>query len=672
MLVVICRYEMLIYIFLMVLPMLFFLKPKATFIVQAFSSLVLLFFSAVLLLKHEYNSISMFHSSLPYLDFSIKLDSLSLLFVMIISTISLGVSTYSLNYVYDEDYHHKRLFAFIYTAFIASLLFVVTSFNAISFLIFWEIMSTLSFFLVIYNYENEENRQGGFLYIFMTHLGTAFIMVAFILMYLKTGSFSFENWVHVGLDDSTKFWVFLCVLIGFGTKAGMFPLHVWLPKAHPVAPSNVSALMSGVMIKTAIYMMIRFYFYFLSDIPWWYGFIVLLLGSLSALFGVMYALAQHDLKRLLAYHSIENIGIILMGLGSAMLFNSNHMPLLASFGLLAAIFHTYNHAIFKSLLFLGSGATFLKTHTKDMEKYGGLIKLMPYTALFFIIGSISISALPPFNGFVSEWLTYQSLLLNNKIDINIIHIFVPLFASMLALTGAFAAACFVKVIGISFLGSPRSDGAKNANEVGKFMVWGMGFLAALCVVFGLFPHIVIALVAPITSLLLGVDVSSSTSSHLFMISTPNFSFGHLSTLGLSMGFAVGIFMLYILIKKFGNTKTRMCSTWGCGQLNNDASNQYTASGFSQPIRKIFAFFYHPKEKIYPTSRKKKYFFPILEYKAHSHDGVESVYNLVLKVFVKSSAYLINLIENGSIHIYLLYILIASIAFLVYAVKGGIN
>ncbi len=656
----------------MVLPIFFFFKPRFAFIMQAFSSLALLIFSAVLLIEHKYNSVLIFHSALPYLDFSVKFDALSLFFVMIISTVALSVSTYSLNYVFDEDYHHKRLFAFLFNGFIASMLFVVTSTNAVSFLIFWEIMSTLSFFLVIYDYEKEENRQGGFIYIFMTHLGTAFIMVAFILMYLKTGSFSFENWTHTKLDDITKFWVFLCVLIGFGTKAGMFPLHVWLPKAHPVAPSNVSALMSGVMIKTAIYMIIRFYFYFLDAIPLWYGFTVLLLGALSALFGVMYALAQHDLKRLLAYHSIENIGIILMGIGSAMLFYSNHMPVLAAFGLLAALFHTYNHAIFKSLLFLGAGATLLKTHTKDMEKYGGLIKLMPYTTLFFIIGSISISALPPFNGFVSEWLTYQSLLLNNKININIIHIFVPLFASMLALTGAFAAACFVKVIGVSFLGKPRSKAAEKASEVGKYMLWGMGFLAVLCVVFGLFPNIVVKLVAPVTSLLLGVNISNSTVSHPFMISTPDFSFGHLSTLGLTIGFAISIFILYTLVKKFGNTKTRMCSTWVCGQLNNDAHNQHTASGFSQPIRKIFAFFYHPKEKVFPVSGKKKYFFPTLEYEAHSHDGIETIYNLILKIFVKSSSYLMGKIENGSIHIYLLYIFIAAVVFLVYAIKGGVN
>jgi hydrogenase-4 component B len=205
--------------------------------VQALSSSALVVFSAVLLMGHNYSGVSIFHSVLPYLNFSVKFDALSLFFVMIISTIALAVSTYSLNYVFDEDYHHKRLFAFLFTAFVSSMLFVVSSFNGVSFLIFWEIMSTLSFFLVIYDYENKENRQGGFIYIFMTHLGTAFIMVAFILMYLKTGSFSFETWIHAKLDNITKFWVFLCVLIGFGTKAGMFPLHVWLPKA--LLPSHL-------------------------------------------------------------------------------------------------------------------------------------------------------------------------------------------------------------------------------------------------------------------------------------------------------------------------------------------------------------------------------------------------------------------------------------------------
>ncbi len=657
------------FIIFTLLPILFFAKPRVAFIVQTLSSLSLIVFSIIHLINHDYLTFILFNSLINGADFPIRLDALSLLFVIIISTISAAVSIYSINYLYDEDYHHKRLFAFIYTTFIASLIFVVTSFNAISFLIFWEIMSVLSFFMVIYSYKNEENKKGGFIYLFMTHLGTAFITLAFILMYKNSGSFDFNDWIHLSLSNTTKFWVFLFVLIGFGTKAGMFPIHVWLPKAHPVAPSNISALMSGVMIKTAIYMFVRFYFYFLNDIPWWYGFIVLIIGSFSALFGVMYALAQHDLKKLLAYHSIENIGIIMMGLGSAMLFFYAKLNILAAFALLAALFHTYNHAIFKSLLFLGAGATLLKTHTKDMEKYGGLIKLMPFTTLFFLIGSISISALPPFNGFVSEWLTYQSLLLNNNINIELVKIFVPIFASMLALTGAFAAACFVKVIGVSFLGKPKSQNSKKASEVRFYMLFGMGILASLCILFGLFPNIVIKMVSPVSMLLLNVNIASFASSKSLFISTPNFSFGHITTLGLALSFIAVLAILYLLVKKFANTQTRITPTWACGQIKENVNAQYSASGFSQPVRRVFAFFYNPKEGVKKVEQKSKYFFPKKDYIATTTDGIETLYQLISKAIINISDYLLKKIENGSIHIYLLYIFLTSIAFLIYAIQG---
>lgn len=624
--------------------------------------------SSIYLVGHYYPSFDLFGSAFIGLHFAINLDALSLFFVLIISTISAAVSVYSLNYIYDEDYHHKRLLTFLYTTFISSLIFVVASFNAISFLIFWEIMSVSSFFLVIYNYEDEENKKGGFIYLLMTHIGTAFITIAFVLMYLNSGSFDFSHWVHLKLSDSTKFWVFLSVLLGFGIKAGMFPVHIWLPKAHPVAPSNVSALMSGVMIKTAIYMFARFYFDFLNAIPWWHGFIVLIIGSFSALFGVMYALAQHDLKRLLAYHSIENIGIIMIGLGSSMLFLYAGLSTLAAFALLAALFHTYNHALFKSLLFLGAGSTLLKTHTKDMEEYGGLIKLMPWTTLFFIIGAISICAMPPFNGFVSEWLTYQSLLLNNDINIGIVKVFVPVFASMLALTGAFAAACFVKVIGVSFLGKPRSKEAEHASEVKKYMLVGMGALAALCAIFGIFPEIVVKLVSSISELLLNVNIAQKTISHSFIVSTPNFSFGHISTFGLAIAFIFGLAILYILIKKYANNQTRITPTWGCGQTRvTSKSTQYTATGFAQPIRRIFAFFYNPKERVCKVEDKKAYFFPKKEFKASTTDKVESLYEIVGKAIVVSSDYILKKIENGSIHIYLAYIFLTAILFLIYAI-----
>jgi len=353
-----------------------------------------------------------------------------------------------------------------------------------------------------------------------------------------------------------------------------------------------------------------------------------------------------------------------------MLFLYAKLDTLAAFALLAALFHTYNHALFKSLLFLGSGATFLKTHTKDMERYGGLIKLMPFTTLFFLIGAISICALPPFNGFVSEWLTYQSLLLNNNIDIEMVKIFVPIFASMLALTGAFAAACFVKVIGVSFLGKPRTKNSEHASEVGPYMLFGMGLLAFLSALFGIMPSIVVKLVSSISTLLFDVNIAQHTISKSMFISTPNFSFGHMTPLGLALAFIIGLALLYFLVRLFANNTTRITPTWACGQTKASVTNQYSASGFSQPIRKIFAFFYNPRENVYKVEQKPNYFFPKKDYKATTTDGVASFYQLVGKVVIKSSDYLLGKIENGSIHIYLLYIFLTAIVLLAYAIQGG--
>jgi len=305
-----------------------------------------------------------------------------------------------------------------------------------------------------------------------------------------------------------------------------------------------------------------------------------------------------------------------------------------------------------------------------MEKYGGLIKLMPFTTLFFLIGAISICALPPFNGFVSEWLTYQSLLLNNNIDIEMVKIFVPIFASMLALTGAFAAACFVKVIGISFLGKPRTKNSEQASEVGPFMLFGMGLLAFLCTLFGIMPNIVVKLVSSVSTLLFDVNIAQHTISKSMFISTPNFSFGHMTPLGLALAFIIGLALLYFMVRIFANNKTRITPTWACGQIKGSVTSQYSASGFSQPIRRIFGFFYNPKENVYKEEQKHNYFFPKQEYKATTTDAVENFYQLIGRVVIKTSGYLLAKIENGSIHMYLLYIFLTSIALLTYAIQGG--
>ncbi len=534
-------------------------KYKISFYIQIIATLIVALLSINFLLNGDTVSFSL-GTNIPYLNISFYIDKLSAFFILVVSTLAFAVSIYSLNYI--EEFKNKSLFAFLFHSFILSLILVLTSFNAFIFLISWEIMSILSFFLVIFEYKNEENKKSGFLYILMTHLGTAFIILSFLIMFINTGSLDFKDWFSADISTTAKFWAFLFALIGFGTKAGIFPLHIWLPKAHPVAPSNVSALMSGVMIKTAIYMLVRYYFQFLTDIPWWFGFIVLFIGAVSALFGIMFAYVQTNLKKLLAYSSMENIGIILLGLGSSMLFAATNFPVLSALALLAALFHVYNHALFKGLLFLGAGSILFKTHTKNMERYGGLIKAMPLTSLFIIIGSISISALPPFNGFVSEWLTYMSLILSTKIDINTVKIFVPIFASMLALTGAFAAASFVKVIGVSLLGNPRSEASRNATEVGIFMLIGMGILTVLCFVFGVFPLAVVDLISKPIYALIGIDIYNHVNLYGDLILTAtDYSLGRISPLGLLIAgivFGIGI---YALIKTYGKTKVRKYETW---------------------------------------------------------------------------------------------------------------
>ncbi len=350
---------------------------------------------------------------LPFGDLSLHLDSLSAFFLLVISIVGTFVSLYSPGYASSAAGSEKTgLLAFLYNLFLLSMAGVVIAGDAVLFLILWEVMSLTTFFLIVFEKESTASRRAGFLYVIMTHAGTAFLLVMFLLLFVSTGSFSFSalHGAGAGIPDPTKSIIFLCALIGFGTKAGLIPLHIWLPEAHPAAPSNVSALMSGVMIKTGIYGMVRVFFGFLGPGAEWWGILVLVLAVTSSVLGVLYALMEHDLKRLLAFHSIENIGIILMGIGAAMLFSASGNKVLASLALLAGLYHVLNHAIFKALLFMGAGAVVNATGTRNMEKLGGLVRRLPVTAGLFLVGSLAISALPPLNGFVSEWLTFQALL----------------------------------------------------------------------------------------------------------------------------------------------------------------------------------------------------------------------------------------------------------------------
>ncbi len=612
-----------------------------------------------------------FTLSLPgssLLNFSFVADRLSAFFILVISVAALAVSIYSIGYV--REYFGKKnigYLGFLYNIFILSMILVVTAGNAVMFLIVWELMSIVSYFLVIFEHEKPENRKAGFIYIVMTHIGTGFIILSFLILAGASGSFDFDSMSGVPMPSALKDLVFLFALIGFGTKAGIVPLHIWLPYAHPAAPGNVSALMSGVMIKTAIYMLIRVSFDFLGASATWWGMILLIIASVSALLGVMYALMEHDMKRLLAYHSVENIGIILIGVGVGIIFMSLGYHELAAIGLIAALYHTMNHAVFKSLLFMGAGSLIYSTHTKNIEEMGGLIKKMPWTALFFLIGSISISALPPFNGFVSEWLTFQVQLLSINLTDNITKIAVLSSGAALALTGALAAACFVKAFGISFLALPRSDHARHAKEVPGSMLFGMGILSVLCIALGVLPFYFVGILNDIASPLAGASVAPKIAFDL-SIATET---GSISTLWLFFLLFIIIPVPFILALAAGGRKsTKTYETWGCGQPATTGRNEYTATAFSKPIRMWFSNIYRPHREIHTTYAGSPYFKESFTFETEIEPIFEKyLYSPVAWIALTLSR-ILRVIQTGSIQLYLLYILITLVIALIYVGSGG--
>jgi hydrogenase-4 component B len=403
-------------------------------------------------------------AGIPFLVYSFHLDALSSYFNLILSLLAAAVSIYSFGYLRTRAQTGAiGILGFFYNLLFLSLTAVFTASNAFFFLIAWEVMALAAYCLVSFDHRDEATRRAGVLFFVMSHAGTACLLIAFLLLTGRTGNFDFSSFAGAAgtLTGPRQAAIFLLFFAGFGVKAGVIPLHIWLPEAHPVAPSNISALMSGIVIKTGIYGMARVFFEFMGVPPLWAGALVLIAGIVSALLGVLFALMEHDLKRLLAWHSIENIGIILIGFGAALMFISLGYNRLAAIALIAGLYHTMNHAIFKCLLFLGAGAVVHATHTRNMEEMGGLIRRMPRTALFFLVGAIAISGLPPLNGFVSEWLTYQGLLAGFGTTERLVRIVFPVAGALLALTAALAATCFVKAFGITFLALPRSEEAES-------------------------------------------------------------------------------------------------------------------------------------------------------------------------------------------------------------------
>jgi hydrogenase-4 component B len=602
---------------------------------------------------------------------AIHADRVSAFFLGVISLLAVAVSLYSFGYATEFLQRRKMgLLVFLYNAFLLSMVGVVLAGHVVLFLFVWEGMSLTTYFLISYEHEDPAARRAAFLYIVMTHVGTALLVIMFVLLYSSTGSFSFDAFRAAGarLPVSTQSVIFLCATVGFGIKAGIIPLHIWLPEAHPAAPSNISALMSGVMIKTGIYGMVRVFFDFLGpDIPEWWGVLILFLAVTSSVLGVLYALMEHDLKRLLAFHSIENIGIILMGVGAALLFSSlGHKPL-AAIALIAGLYHVLNHAIFKGLLFLGAGSVLRATHSRNIEELGGLIRKMPWTSFFFLIGAVAISALPPLNGFVSEWLTFQALLLGFHISDLTVKIAVPLTVALLALTGALAAACFVKAFGITFLGLPRSERAEHAHESSFSMVAAMGLLAAFCVLFGVAPGLVVSVLDPLAGSLLREDLSSQVVLNRAMLLIPRSTSTSISPSVLT-GLLVAVTVLPLAVGFLfgGRLRKRVAMTWACGLQRIQPQMQYTATGFSKPLRMIFSNIYRATREIEIAEEISPYFRPNITYELKTESVFlkylyEPAYHSILR-----SAHMFRKIQTGRIHSYLAYIFITLVLLLLFA------
>jgi len=609
-----------------------------------------------------------YSSSIEALKLSFSTSTLSFFFLFIITLITLLSTIYAPRYLTHFTKDQQTSIQFFANFFVIGMAGLVLASNVFTFLFFWELMTLASYFLVINGENNQQAENAGFLYFGMAHLGTVFIFLAFFLLFKFTGTTEFAKLAVLApsLNPKIKVTVFLLALIGFGTKAGLVPLHIWLPRAHPVAPSHISALMSGVMLKTALYGLYLFAFSFLAPLPKLAGLILIIAGTVSALLGVLYALMEHDLKRLLAYHSVENIGIITLGMGAGVLFNAMSQKELALIAVIASLFHTLNHAVFKSLLFFGAGSVQYGAHTRNIEILGGLIKAMPYTAVFFLVGSIAISALPPFNGFYSEWLTYLSLFgAGIKTSGFLFKIIIFLSIAGLALTGGLAATCFVKAFGITFLAVPRSQKAKDARESSFSMLFSMFVLSLLSLLLGVFGNWVVKILEKPAQFLLNTKTVTSGFS-LFTFTFQITNYPTKTTLAMPVVFLLLIItgaVFYVILKALFPQKATKAETWNCG-VNLLPAMEYNATSFAKPIRMIFAKLFLPEREIIyendnPYFPGKIYYHPYITplFEQFIYRPVKA---LSLKLYLNAKS-----LQSGRLHWYLAYIIATIIILLLF-------
>jgi len=586
---------------------------------------------------------------LPNLPFHLRLDGLSAYFLLVIGAASAGISVFAAGYFRQGEGTPPGLLCLEYHVFLASMALVVLADDAYSFMVMWETMALSSFFLVTANHRVPAIRQAGFLYLLVAHIGAIAILLCFGVLQANTGDYSFANMRAQSLSPLWASAAFLLATFGFGAKAGILPLHVWLPEAHPAAPSPVSALMSGVMLKTAIYGILRISFDLLNVQLWWWGALLLALGLATALFGVVLSTVQTDMKRLLAYSSIENIGLLFVGIGLGVLFNAYDMHSLSALALTAALYHVISHAFFKSLLFLGTGSVLHATGERSLGKLGGLMRRMPWVGWLVLIGVLASSGLPPLSGFVAEWLLLQSFLFTTELPNSFLNMLVPVVAAAIALIAALAGYAMVKFFGVIFLGQPREPKLAEAQDASLLERAGLIWLASGCVVLGLFPVPLISAIDRVTQLLIGTGIASTVRNNGWLLLAPTTleraSYSPLIFLAVT---CLAVLLAVLLVHRLYHGRVRFAPPWDCGYPAQTARMQDTAEGFGQPIRQIFEpFIRMHRELPSPFDEKPVYHVSIEDHFWHW------LYLPVART-TERFARLVGRLQQGRIAIYLLY------------------
>ncbi|NDP42351.1 MAG: hydrogenase 4 subunit B [Aromatoleum sp.] len=585
---------------------------------------------------------------LPDLPFHLRLDSLSAFFLLLLGAAGSAISLFSVGYFRSSEGTAPGVICFQYHAFLASMALVLVADDAYAFMVAWESMALASYFLVTTEHRIPEIRHAGFLYLLIAHVGAIGILLCFGVLQGGSGDYTFGSMRSMILTGAWPSAAFFLALFGFGAKAGLVPMHIWLPEAHPAAPSPVSALMSGIMLKTAIYGLLRVTFDLLNGQLWWWGVVALSLGLVTALFGVIFAAVQTDMKRLLAYSSIENIGIIVAGIGLTILFKAYGKTLLAAITLTAVLYHTLNHAFFKSLLFLATGSVLHATKERSLGKLGGLIHRMPWVAWLALVGTLAIAGLPPLNGFVSEWLLLQAFLFTPSLPQSFVNMLVPVAAAALVLAVALAAYVMVKFYGVIFLGQPREPNLAYAKDAGLFERCALVWLALGCVLLGLFPVNVIAMLDPINTMLIGSTAGHAITDNWLLLAPISADRSSYSPLIVLVVIAAMVLLTIQVVHRFYHGRVRTADPWDCGFPLQTPRMQDSAEGFGQPIRQVFEPFFRIERHL-PSPFDAA---PVYSLKADDHWW----YWLYLPIARSADfvARLVGRIQQGRISVYLTY------------------